>query len=260
MDKLNWVYQGQQFVLEMVHGKAIIVETADQAKARIIGADKNKYLPRLELNDGTVRVSSHFRQFDDFETAEAFLLFHELAPLDSSDQLSETLQKCATLLMSFSLHPSHLQRLQFVAETLELAVPSLRKILEFSVEEPRTMNLRWQQNGSRVSLDTHYGIATIIGKGELKTPYKVGSEGYEPSIDHSTGVKLQGPRFYSFEAAEEWILAKLRQLDNPVGGKMDVDNIIFTLEICIKLLPEDSDPIHYVRIKSFQADYSNVVL
>lgn len=260
MDELNWVYDGQQYVLETGHGKAIVVETPDPTKARVIGADKNKYIPRLELNDGKVREPSHFRHFDDFETAEAYLLFHELAPLDTDDQLSETLQKCVTLLTSSSSSSFHIQRLRFVAEKLNLNVPSAMQRIDVKELEPRKLNLNWQRSEVLFFTDTPYGMATISEKLGTKNRYERGANGYETSIIDSTGVKLQGPRFYTFEAAEEWILAKLRELDHPVGGKMDVENIIFTLEICIKLLPEDGDPSHYWRIKSFQGDYSNIVL
>ena len=259
MDMLNWVYDGQQYVLETAHGKAIIVEVPD--KARIIGAaDRNKYLPHLELEDGTVQTPLPVPEFDDFETAEAFLLYHELAPLASTYQLSQTLQECAALLIGSNSHPTYLQRLQFLAKTLKLSELSLGRHAKFSAEGPETVELRWQTSDSHYSASTHHGTATIIEERRMKTRYYGGSDSYHSSLTHDSGASLRGPSFHTFEDAEEWIVSALIRLDHPRGEKEDVDDVIFTLDICIKLLPEDRDPIHYARIGRMQAEYSNIIL
>ena len=118
METLNWKYDGQQYVLQTIHGTAFIVELLDEGKQKVIGAvDRNRYLPRLELNDGTVRepVGSWRNGFDDFETAEAWLLYHELASLDTPEQLFGTLQYCAQLLFKAAVAASYLQQLKYTA-------------------------------------------------------------------------------------------------------------------------------------------------
>lgn len=261
MDILRWEYDGQQYVLGTKYGKAIIVEVPDETKAQVIGAaDHNKYVPRLELTDGTVRAPVRIREFDDFESAEGYLLYHELAPLATASDLSQTVATCADLLAASDSHPTHLQRLRFVAKTLELTEPSLTANSKLDEKEPETDELSWQQSGSRYSAATRHGTVIIIEKLGFKSRRYGGSDSYKPALDHDTGAVLRGPRFYTFEAAETWLVLALQQLDHPTGGKDDVGSVSFTLDICIKLLPEDSDPAHYVHIRRMQAEFSDLIL
>jgi hypothetical protein len=124
MEMLNWIFDGQQYSLETVYGRAVIVELPGKAKAKVIGAaDRMEYLAYLELKDDIGSSASPHR-FDNFETAEAFLLWHELASLDSNEELSQTLQYCVDLLTRANVNSTHLLRLQIVAGTLKL--PELR--------------------------------------------------------------------------------------------------------------------------------------
>lgn len=259
METLNWKFDGQKYSLETIYGKAIIKEVVDKTKSRIIGADKNKYLPRLELEDGSVGKPSMFREFDDFESAESFLLYNELASFSSKDDLSQTLKYCADLLSREKLNPTHLQRLNFVAKALKLPGIKIAGIPETN-DPKETENIVWQEIANGYSAVTQYGTAVIIEKHGVKTRRYGSSSSYRPLIKHSTGAKLRASHFQTFQAAADWIGQTLNQLDQPRGGKIDVENVIFTLDICIKLLPEESDPIHFVRINVMGARFSDIIL
>jgi hypothetical protein len=53
----------------------------------------------------------------------------------------------------------HLQRLRFIATTLELTEPSLIANSKFDDEEAETDGLSWQQSGSRYSTAAYRGTA-----------------------------------------------------------------------------------------------------
>ena len=118
----------------------------------------------------------------------------------------------------------------------------------------------WQEGDGFHYAETTDGIVKVIETKRHKSRRYSISDDYYPLITHNSGAVLRGPHFRSFESAEEWLLHSFKQLDSPTGGKGDVDNLIFTLEICLRLLPEESDPINYVRLRNMQARVSETVL
>jgi hypothetical protein len=108
----------------------------------------------------------------------------------------------------------------------------------------------WVRVGNKYHVDTPHGRAIISEqpRDALAKQYGVGLI-HKVYIEHITGVRITSPESFSdFMAAEQWIIDKITALDNPRGDEMDLENLLFTLEICRKALPPDTHPAHFTRI------------
>ena len=261
MRGLNWVYKDREYSLETDRGTAIITEIADSASMDVIGAsDRYRYAPSLKLADGVVTPSEPLPEFDDFETAESWLLFSLLAPMDSSAERSEALQFCADLLAASHDDPTHLVRLNQVARILGLSELTVAESQEMAHRESPDLSLTWEQKKGVYSTQTPFGEARIQEKKSLNRLHFGNTYQYTPRLVHETGAQLRGPEFRLFESAEEWIQSQLLLLANPVDENIDLDCISFTLDICIGRLPNNSDPLDYVRIHEIQSLVSDRLL
>jgi hypothetical protein len=54
--------------------------------------------------------------------------------------------------------------------------------------------------------------------------------------------------FVDFVDAERALKERLIELDNPRIDQTTLDYMHFTLELCQRILPENTDPIHYGRL------------
>ncbi len=259
MDSINWVQTEGKYSLHTLYGEATITEVACPASSmNVIGSPQ--YLPRFDHSDGD--VSQAERPFDRFEDAEGWLLFGIVMEIDqpredssSVGRLISTLDFCQGLLPD-DIHSSHFKRVELIKQILRGEPP-----LDTGLIPPSpTRHLDWQQQDDKYYANTDHGRAIIIETRDTRKWTSGGTAHHEPRIEHPTGIAITGPSSIDFEVSETWIINKLNELNHPVGGEADLDNLHYTLQICAKVLPEDSNPLHYLRLEWMGARIDDILL
>ncbi len=259
MDGINWVQAEGKYVLHTPYGKASITEVERPASSMNVTRSL-QYLSRFDNLDGSVSQAEHL--FDRFSDAEGWLLFGIVVEIDqpredpsSVGRLISTLDFCQGLLPD-DIHPSHFKRVELIKQVLQGERP-----LDTGLIPPSAAShLDWQQQGNEYYADTDHGGAVIIETRDTRKWSSRGTIHHEPRIEHPIGVVITGPSSIDFEVSEAWIINKLNELNHPTGGEADLDNLHYTLQICTKVLPEDSNPLHYLRLEWIEARIDDILL
>jgi hypothetical protein len=285
MDGINWTQVGDKYYLDTSYGRAhISEEQRDSESESIGGSGSHQFIARFEGSDGSIKEAKH--PFYEFEHAEGWLLFGVVMGLDqpqddlpSERRLFDTLDLCRQMLPA-STPPSHFRRLELIKQVFtrsrclkqiasEVGLDGLREKVargEWSFGDapvilPRvTEPLDWQQQDNECFVKTEYGKAVIIETRSSGKWVYSSSVSHTPCIEHSTGIVVKGSSSIDFETAERWILDKFNELDHPTGGEADLENLQFTLHICAKMLPADSDPIHFIRLRWIETRIADILL
>src|SRR5919199_1392873 len=250
MEHINWTYEGNAYATNTPYGKAVIIKRHNvPGGARVIGGSPETYIPQLVQSSGDVEVLG---QFDDFETAEACLLGHLMdldqpaGAIQNLEKLNETLALCERSLPPDS-HPSHYARLHFIKQVLGGGDEAE---YEATPGGPPAPELNWVEQGSEYRAATTHGTAVVAETRNVPAQsHTIGRAfTYTPRLEHPSGTVIRGYTTAQFEEAEAWIQTKLLELDHPTGGEADLDNLLFTLDVCEEALPPEAEMIHYVRL------------
>lgn len=256
-----WNFSNSTYTLETEYGKAVIVEI--ESSHEIMGGSRTIFLPRLEPIEGEQIESS--QGFEDFESAEAWLIYGQLMDLDTTDQLLETLDYCFTLLQKDPNPESHQKRIELIKTILitQDSVEHDTHVYQGKSKRSEQFHLDWDWNedGSVSKAITDYGQITIIEERSKKAGrFKINHISHTAYIQHHSGIQEKSYPYFTFEDAEQWIIDRLIELDNPTGSEGDFDNLEFTLQICEKLMSEDANVMHLIRLKRISTDLGDILL
>ncbi len=247
MKEFSWVDLGETYVATVQLGRAIIAPIdpyIGEKHYRYPGIDTDLYRVRLETLSGTLIADETL----DFEGCKKWaqvnlpLLDLVFGKLGGCGNVLETLEMAQRLLSTETdaIYWLSIERIkkwmaQYTGQTYEI-----RAIL---LPEHPLFEFDWIEDGKQFYEETPYGRMvitetrdrTIIGGGIRHTA----------QIVHHSGAVLNGGSFIDFVEAEAEIKRRLRMFDLP---HLELENVDFILDICEKILPLDTDPIHYARL------------
>ena len=112
--------------------------------------------------------------------------------------------------------------------------------------------LDWLQAGNTYTALLPYGRAVITEHRDTSENHPIGGGlSYTAHIEDIGGTILEAfwDSFRAFEMAEEWILAKLIELDQPDNDPASRGRLLETLALCQSLFPTNTHPTHHARIE-----------
>jgi hypothetical protein len=262
MYTLKWNHNENVYVLNTKFGKAVIEEIKERNDGVFINVvSRYQYLARFEPFDGDVIYSEI--PFNQFEEAESWLLYGVIFEIEQSqeeennvERLVQTLHHSKQILPK-NIHPTHLQRLELIekilrGERFNNFLPQL---------QPETKNqLDWLMEENKYYANTPHGKGIITENKVDKKWYFGDPNRYKSVVEHPSGAIVGGYKFSNFESAESWIIQKLYELDNPTGTDTDLENLAFTIQICIGYLPIEEDLIHFIRLSWIEVRLAELLL
>ena len=162
----------------------------------------------------------------------------------------------------------HQRRIRAIKQLLRGSRPNIdkeiRSIEKRSAEFQKYMNefspLEWQEQGDEYSVQVVQGRAVIK---EIRNQDKwiIGRVStYCPRIEYRPGVVFKGLEEYSFEAAERWVKSKLFAISHPIEEDNELEELQTTLALCMQVLPDDTDPIHFLRLQWIENRITDILL
>jgi hypothetical protein len=246
MPNIDWQFNQNAYTTSLSHWRAVIKQRA-----------ANTFAASIETPDGEVLQT--LDQPVDFETAESCILWMMVDIEQTLDkehpfqQMFATLDLCAARL-SAQEHSTHQQRLGYIRQWV-----ATRKTREEGLTRERQaqapqqiLPLDWQAlNTTEWFVDTRHGRAII----REERPDDIISR-YAPAITHTAWIEDSSGAVYrwstrsiDFLVADAWIQETLQQLDDPGIAEVFLGNLIFTLDICARLLADEADPMHLARVQ-----------
>jgi hypothetical protein len=172
-------------------------------------------------------------------------------------RLASTLRYCEHLLQPAS-NPAHIQRLHHIRRILvEGSTPATQPQTPALAER---LPIQWHAKRGAYTAETQHGTA-VIKEIPATNKWRFGGRPrFAPHVSDASGVTLDGPLCSDFTEAETWIKDRLFQLSHPTGSELDYTNLQHTLEVCIRALPADGDPIHFFRLNWMDRRLADVLL
>lgn len=257
--KLHWEHEGNRFSLfymDIYQGVITHNVASGVFDAQIL------------TRDGKVMAS--WEGFLDFGEAEAWILFAVIDEEQSDDRyrvkhMQETLRVCRDTLHEKrdAIHVqrlSYIERWYFTREDQEIAIAHERQQKQATQNcdkrKPDEGFLWIDEGNGRFSVQTAHGTAVIQEIRKPRSPYVVtGTITHRAAIIHDDGAILpMGWEVTDFVAAESWIQETLERLMDPRVAETYLDQILFTLDICIEALRDEQDIFHIRRIQYMKDD------
>jgi len=250
---LNWNRTDTEHVIVLQHGKAVIRED-ETSEGKV-------YKPHIEDNHGNIVVRFD-PGFDDFERADTFVSVN-LIELDRNntdeatfrEKLVSALDACIGLLPQAE-RAFHRRRLENIQRWL-LRQPANRDSIDAPSTDWDNYVFNWQQDGSSFHCDTPpHGKAIITEHSRAQT-----SARYSIEIEDSIGIILKD--YYTpsvdFQSVEARLREILSELEQPFVDEVYLDQITFTLQICQRLLPKETDLMQMVRLQYIEGYLGEVL-
>ncbi len=257
---LNWDSVENSHIIILQQGKAVITEKQQGAKTI--------YLPHVEDKQGNI-IASFEPGFEDFETADGFIDAN-LIELDriGVDQAEFQRKLTATLDYSISLliEPNrvfHRKRLDSIKSWLTNQ-PANYNTDDLPQTNWKNYIFDWhiENNQYQVEVPPH-GKALIVE--ETVNPQSRFLLGYTTNygiqIKDPTGITMSDiyAPLKDFNNAEERLRTVLNELENPFVDESYLEHLSFTLQICQRLLPPNTDLMEYVRLQFIETYLGEVL-
>lgn len=249
MSEVAWQQHNDRYTASISHWQGVVIEQHDT----------HTFAARIETADDETLHA--WDNFPDFETATRWILSIMVDVEQAHDRntpyqrMFETLDLCKAKVAA-TAHPVHRQRLDAIGEWISTRSTQEQAIAaawwQRANENQPAPALDWQAlNTTDWYVDTAHGRAIIR---EIR-PNKAHA-GYAPPITHTAWIVHPTGATYDwnttsidFMAADAWVQTTLRELDDPRVAEQCLGNIIFTLNICVRLLTNEPDPMHTARIE-----------
>lgn len=274
MQKLNWAIDENEYHLKTPYGVAIISEVREDIGDKTAVGARYSYKARFEHTDGTTSHPKH--DFFSFDEAEGWLLWGIVMEIDQPEgvelgtkKLFTTLKVCEKLLPSTNIDTHH-KRIRQIKHILRGDRRQLSQNTRFMKKYYTNLHkyladfhpLNWQEQGDEyfTQLDQGRGVIKEIRNQNTWIIGRVSS--YYPRIEYSQGEVFKGIEAVSFEEAEQWIKSKLFEINHalPRDDENGLEDLQTTLALCIQVLPEDTDPIHFLRLEWIENRISEILL
>lgn len=241
MKEINWVQIGSNYIANLQYGRVVIVPNDSVLPF-------TPYTVRIEAKSGEIVATDSLDLESCKQWAAVNLPLMDQATGDFSDcgNVVETLDLCQQLL-SLEVDASHWLRIEHVKKWVAKYSKRFYQIVEIPLSKPTHYELDWQENGSLFIAYTPHGQAVIE---ETRDKNIVGGGiRHKARLVHRTGAVLNCGSYIDFMEADKILKCRLPELDQPYIDEIYLDNLDFTFAICERLLPEDTDPIHYARLE-----------
>jgi len=239
LELIHWVESDQGCRAELQYGSVIIAPT-------VPANPYQPYTARIETRSGKVVATGEY----DFENCKVWAAVN----LPLLDEVSGNLAECGNVLDTLALcqpllstdtDSVHWMRIEHIKAWIAHETKRVYTAIPILLSRRSYEALHWIDQGMTFIADTPHGQAVIE---QIRDTHILGQITHKARIRHHTGAELDvysGPDFMEAEAA---IKTQLMALDEPHLNEADLDILHFTLDICKRLLPSDSDPIHYARL------------
>ncbi len=249
MPDIAWQQHNNVYTASIANLRAVITEQHDTATCAA----------RIETADGETLHA--WEPLPDFETATWWVLATMVEVEQTLDKhnpyqrMFETLDLCKAKLFA-TAHPVHLQRLEYIRHWIVTRSTQERELADEwrqrTTEEQKPTALDWQAlNTTDWYIDTPHGRAIIRELRPDKSLF-----GHASTIKHMAWIAHPSGATYEwnttsidFMAADAWVQQTLRELDDPRVTEHFLGNITFTLNICVRLLADEPDPMHSARVE-----------
>jgi hypothetical protein len=276
MEKVKWTVDDNEYRLKTPYGVATIIEKRDDLEDKNAVGARYSYIARLEHKDGTIESSSPEFYFTCFDHAEGWVLWGCVMEIDQPEGMELGIKRLFTSLrFSEKFLPStnietHLERIRMIKKILRGKRHDLARSARFAKRNYSDFHkfmeefppLDWQEQGDEYFAQVDKGRAVIEEK-RNQDKWIIGRVStYFPRIEHNEGVTFKGFEEISFEAAEQWVKAKLLEINRPPLGdfELELENLQATLALCVQVLPEDTAPIHFLRLKWIENRITEILL
>jgi hypothetical protein len=256
----EWTQLEGEHIIVLPQGRAVIRQEVNGGITR--------YNAHIEDNAGNIITKQGYSR-KDFESANDYIRAN-LIELDRVDvdeaafhqKLAATLDKCIDLFDPAQIsHIFHRLRLENIKRWFLNQNP-LVDLTDVPKKDWTDYTFNWQEQ------DDLYQCETLHGKVKISKPLPETKNIFGApvstapgiQIEHETGVTLRDywplPDFPSAEARLREILTELEQ---PYVDESYVEHLTFTLQICLRLLPQDADPMDFVRIEYIDTHLGTVL-
>lgn len=260
MAKLNWIQDGSDSVLK--YKEYLVKITQDFSE--------NCFDAKLYNEKSDIILS--WEGFSYFNEAEEWALFAVVETeqgdaLNGKQRILEAFDICRKQLDAQKDY-FHIQRLYYIqqwyftgeTQSTEIFQQAMQQISLEDAGKTTTekKDLSWEDTGNGLfEAETVHGKAIIREARVPRSLYLIaGSVKHRAYIEHPSGARItMGWEVTDFSAAEEWIHEQLHWLTEPRVAKECLENILFTLDICILLLQGEQDiflaqRVRYVRSRA----------
>jgi hypothetical protein len=243
MKEINWLKVGDGYVAQFPYGKLTILP--------IFPVDLTRYVVRIESAAGKVITSSEF----DLEGCKTWaavnlpLLDGVSGEFGDCGKVQETLARCQQLLFS-ELDAVYWLWIDIIKAWMAARIGQPYTIKGMPRPRYSTDKLDW------IEQDTEFVAETTYGRAIIRENRQVGVIGggsrYAASIVHRSGASLDCFVWLDFVDAEQSIRKQLSAISKPSIDKEQLDTIRFTFDICQRVLPVETDPIHFARLQMLE--------
>jgi hypothetical protein len=274
MEKVKWTTDENEYRLKTPYGVATIIEKRDDIGDKNAVGARYSYIAHFEHKDGTIERSSPKFHFTSFDDAEGWILWGCVMEIDQAEGKDQGIKRLFTSLnLSEKLLPSsdietHQKRIRVIKQLLRGNRPNIDKVIrstkkhnaEFQKYMDEFPPLDWQEQGNEYSVQVDQGRA-VIKEIRNQDKWVIGRVStYYPRIEYRQGVVFKGLEEFSFEAAERWIKSKLFALNHPIEEDNLLEELQTTLALCMQVLPDDTNPIHFLRLQWIENRISEILL
>ncbi|MCC7449076.1 MAG: hypothetical protein IT324_16780 [Anaerolineae bacterium] len=245
MKTLRWVESGDGYVAKLQHGRVVITPTDPPNSHR-------PFTVRIETASGEVVSADSF----DLAGCKAWV-FANLTLMDRSSgeygdfgNVFETLELCQHLLHK-DTDASHWLRIEHIKQGVAEDSSQTYQIIDISLPNHPPSELNWVEDGTTFYADTPHGRAVIE---EGRPQHMIDGIRHAASIVHHSGAVMPCHSWVDFMGADAAIKENLTKLDLPYIAEWLLDCLDFTLDFCQRILPEKTDPIHYVRLETLKME------
>jgi hypothetical protein len=265
MEKINWVFDKNDYCLELPFGVAIISEVTDSSEDQKIIGVRSRFKAVFKHHNGSVFTPGE--AFVDFDSAEAALKWGVIPEIDLREEdeqilgkLFESLEIAGRYLSgevqeSFQVHYDFIRQLLLgnqpqLAQTL---VEVLQREENFEKIHREIRSLNWMQQGDVYAANMNQR-ELAIKEIRNKNPWVIGRAfGYIPGYENNEKEMVYGLEMVSYEDAEKWLALKMYELKQPDEQAIKLEQLQSTLEACRRFLPEEVSGIHFMRLEWIQA-------
>lgn len=245
MKTLHWVESGNGYVANLQHGRVVIAPTDPPNPHR-------PYTVYIETASGEVVSTDSF----DLESCKAWASAN-LTVMDRGSGVYgnfgnafETLELCQQLLHK-DTDTGHWLRIEHVKQWVAEDSGQTYQVVDIPLPDHPPYELNWIEDGTTFYADTPHGRAVIE---EVRPKYTIGGIRHEAKIVHHSGTVMPCHSWVDFMDAETAIRESLTKLDLPHVAEWLLDCLDFTLDVCLRILPDETDPIHYVRLETLKME------
>lgn len=262
MDKVIWTVDDNHFRLTTPYGVATIVEQREDFEDKFAVGARYSYTAYFKHKDGTIESSRPEFHFLSFDEAEGWVLWSRVMDIDLVEGTELRIKRLfASLNLSRKFLPGneidiHQKRIRVIKQLLRRNCPDIDQdphLVKDKVADHRKFMeefppLVWHEEENEYSVELDQGRA-VIKEVRNQNKWIVGRVStFYPRIEYQ-GEVFNGLEALSFEEAERWIKSRTFAMNHPDNEATQRAKIQETLALCIRALPDDTNPLHYLRLQ-----------